>query len=63
MSDELDDQVREKLEEANIAISECKDCGEDIIFLKTKKDKWMPLDMNLEPHWAKCPGATKFRRG
>jgi hypothetical protein len=58
----MSQEIQEKLEEANIAISECFSCGEEIIFLKTIKGKWMPLDMDLEPHWAKCPEADKFRK-
>lgn len=54
--------VEDKLVEADIALTPCKGCGELLIFLKTEKGKWMPLDMNLEPHWAKCPDRDKFRK-
>jgi hypothetical protein len=59
---DFDLRVEEKLLAAGISVSKCTACEESIIFLKTKQDKWMPLDMNLEPHWAKCPQRDKFRR-
>jgi hypothetical protein len=59
---EFDVKVEEKLLNADINIAECTYCGELIIFLKTTKGKWMPLDMNLEPHWGKCSGANQARK-
>lgn len=43
----------------------CKDCDTEIFFVANPKTgKNMPVERNsLEPHWAKCPGAAKFRKG
>lgn len=41
----------------------CKKCGKQIFFIKTKKGKFMPIEvLSLECHFANCPGADGFRR-
>ena len=54
----------------------CKSCGARIIWLKTAKQKWIPIDFNsvhyldtkYKPkdhiaHFATCPYAGKHRKG
>jgi len=55
------ENVKARLESMGIEISHCNKCNEEIIFLKTKRGKWMPVDMELEPHWQSCPHADDFR--
>ena len=54
----------------------CKKCKAKIRWIKTKNQKWMPVDfkeitvITLEgeivkgylPHWASCPNADEFRK-
>ena len=41
----------------------CRDCAVEIAWYRTPAGKRMPLEEGtLEPHWAKCPGAERFRK-
>jgi hypothetical protein len=41
----------------------CRDCGCELAWYLTPAGKHMPLEEGtLEPHWAKCPNADRFRR-
>jgi hypothetical protein len=52
----------------NGSTSECRGCGAEIGFAKTKKGKWIPFDppedesQPVEPHWSTCPNAEEFRK-
>lgn len=57
-------------------MANCKGCGAEIIWLKTKNGKSMPCDANkvtiitengetvtgYVPHWATCPKYKQFKR-
>lgn len=60
--DEFRAKVIEKLAEMGIDVSTCSKCGDPIIFLKTTRGKWQPVNMFLESHFSDCPGANDFRR-
>jgi len=42
------------------------ECGEDIMFAKTKRGRWMPIQqvgfLEFDTHYAYCPLANKFRK-
>lgn len=40
----------------------CRACGAQIAWYKTPKGKSIPLNQDLEPHWATCPKAQEFRK-
>lgn len=43
--------------------SHCRGCGAEIEWWTTPKCKMIPLDPGtLEPHWATCANAEKFRK-
>lgn len=54
--------VVERLAEMGIDVGTCRKCGEPIIFLKTTKGRWQPVNMYLESHFSDCPAAGDFRR-
>lgn len=53
--------------------SQCRSCGKEILFGKTRNDKWMPISTNddlsmvsiqdatWKSHFAVCPAANKHR--
>ncbi|MEC4806677.1 MAG: hypothetical protein SAJ72_20670 [Jaaginema sp. PMC 1080.18] len=42
--------------------TQCKSCDNDIIWAKTKKGKFIPLDLNpLEPHFITCPQSKNWK--
>lgn len=57
-------------------ISKCRSCGADIVWMKTKKGKNIPVDYDhtndpettvfdpdtMTTHFETCPDADKFRR-
>ena len=55
-------KVVAQLAEMGIDVGVCRNCNEPIIFLKTTKGKWQPVNMYLESHFSDCPGAREFRR-
>jgi len=55
-------EVRDCLDFMGIEISQCKDCKDEIIWLKTKKQKWHPVNIDLTSHFSTCPAADKFRK-
>ena len=55
-------KVIEQLAEMGIDVQTCSRCGDPIIFLKTTKGKWQPVNMALESHFSDCPAAKEFRR-
>jgi len=42
------------------------ECGQDIMFAKTRKGNWMPIQLvgfaEYDTHYAYCPLAEKFRK-
>jgi len=57
-------------------VAKCKGCGRPIAWVKTPKDKWIPVDVDQEylivtkqgqvvsgriAHWATCPKSDQFR--
>jgi len=54
--------VMEKFAAMGIDNDHCRSCGEPIIFLKTTRGKWQPVDFYLESHFANCPNAKEYRR-
>ena len=48
--------------------TECRGCGEEIGFAKTKKGKWMPIDLPnddhspTESHFDTCTHADQFKK-
>ena len=55
-------KVVEQLAEMGIDVATCSKCGDPIIFLKTTKGKWQPVNMYLESHFSDCAAAESFRR-
>lgn len=54
-------------------MANCRSCGAEIWFVKTKKDKWLPVDADpgevkeyvretMKCHFDTCPDADKFRK-
>jgi hypothetical protein len=58
----FEQEVKQNLEQCNISIIPCRNCGREIIFLKTKAGKLMPLTLELKSHFIDCPAANKFRK-
>lgn len=40
----------------------CKACGAFIHWVQTPKNKKIPLNRDLTPHWSNCPKAEQFRK-
>jgi hypothetical protein len=40
----------------------CRSCSAQIVFLPTAAGKSMPIDIDLRPHFATCPGADAHRK-
>lgn len=55
-------KVEQRMGEMGVNLMACRTCGEPIFFLKTHADKWQPIDLYLESHFANCPGAAQHRR-
>ena len=55
-------EVKTRLEAQGIEIIKCRDCKREIIWLRTKTGKLMPMTLELQSHFIDCPGATQFRR-
>lgn len=36
-------------------------CGAEITWYKTPRNKYIPLNPDLTPHWTTCPDAESFR--
>ena len=58
----LRDKVVVQFAEMGIETQPCRSCGEPIVFMKTTRGKWQPVDLYLESHFANCPGAKEFRQ-
>lgn len=54
----------------------CRSCKKPILFMKTRTNKWIPVNWNvdisrlwdydseiMEAHFATCPDGDKFRKG
>lgn len=41
--------------------SNCRKCGERILWYRTPKGKTMPINSNATVHWATCPYARDFK--
>jgi hypothetical protein len=55
-------QVEANLRELGVDILKCRSCDEPLIFLKTTKGKWHPVNMYLESHFSDCPAAKTYRK-
>ena len=42
--------------------SDCSGCNAEILWVKTKNDKWTPLDKDGVVHWGTCPKAKDFKK-
>jgi hypothetical protein len=60
--EELRKKVVTQFAEMGIDTQACRSCGEPIVFMKTTKGKWQPVDLYLESHFANCPAAKEYRR-
>lgn len=58
----FEEEVIAKINQMGIQTLPCRNCGREIIFLKTTSGRLMPVTLNLESHFIDCPGASKFRR-
>ncbi len=58
-----DQEIGKRLKELGVGITNCKKCGKEIVFLKTKAGNLMPACLNLKSHFIDCPGAKEFRKG
>lgn len=43
-------------------MTQCRKCGEEIIWKLTERDRWTPENTNGTPHWTTCPEAATFRK-
>ena len=39
----------------------CQGCGGDMYWVKTKNEKWMPVNPDGTPHWSTCPKGKHYR--
>jgi len=41
----------------------CKSCGREIVWGKTQKGKYIPLELTpLQPHFISCPQSKEWKR-
>jgi hypothetical protein len=40
----------------------CSGCNAEILWAKTKNDKWMPLNQDGSVHWESCPKSKDFKK-
>lgn len=40
----------------------CTGCGATILWYRTPKNRLMPLNEKLIPHWADCPQRAQFKK-
>lgn len=52
-NDELREAIKARLIELDIQTIPCRDCGQDIWFIKNRVGKFMPMEPDLELH--NCP--------
>lgn len=58
----INEEIENRLRNIGIGIVNCKKCGKNIIFIKTKMGNLMPTNLNLISHFADCPNAKEFRK-
>jgi len=57
MLDNFKDQAREQLIKVDALTMPCRDCREEIWFLKNRSGKLMPMNLGLEIH--ECPNKER----
>ena len=60
--DNLDQEIEKRFRKIGAGITNCKKCGKEIVFIRTKAGYFMPVRLNLISHFADCPGASEFRK-
>lgn len=61
MIEEFNEKAKNKLLEANVWTTKCRDCGVEIWFLKNTIGKFTPMELNLEIH--RCPNKQQRSNG
>ena len=62
MGADIGDYVKSKLEAVAIHTTFCRSCNAEIFFLQNVNKKFMPMNLDLTPHWSTCPDAHKFKK-
>lgn len=63
ISDMLDQEIESRFRKIGTGIANCKKCGKEIVFIRTKLGNFMPVCLDLKSHFIDCPSANKFRKG
>lgn len=55
-------EIKARLKKLGVEVVQCKRCGKDMIWLRSKSGKSLPVTLELINHFADCPNAKEFRK-
>ncbi len=58
----LEAEIESRLRKLGVEIVKCVACGKEMIWLKGKSGKSLPVCLNLINHFSDCPKAEEFRQ-